>query len=76
MNEDDTAMIAVINIPRDRLLTFNYLTTEPDVCFPFACLCGEEKCYRVIRGFKNHSKAVQEEIYQLGDCSRYVKSLY
>jgi hypothetical protein len=76
MNEDSSAMVAVTDIPQDRMLTFNYLTTEWNVCFPFACLCGEEKCYRVIKGFKNHEKAVQEEIYNLGHCSGYVRSLY
>jgi len=59
MNEDSSAMVAVKDIPQDTMLTFNYLTTEWNVCFPFSCLCGEEKCYRVIKGFKNHDKAVQ-----------------
>lgn len=76
MNEDSSAMVAVGYIPKNRLLTFNYLTTEWNVCFPFTCLCGEEKCYRVIRGFKNHPKPVQEEIYQTGHCSQYVKAMY
>lgn len=72
INEDSTAMIASAPIPKDRMLSFNYLTTEWDVCFPFTCLCGEAKCHRLVKGFKEMPKQSQEEIHSIGHCSQYV----
>lgn len=76
LKEDNSGMVAVRPIARGEMLTFNYLTTEWNVIFPFSCLCGEPGCFRTIKGFKNMSKDEQQEIYKAGNCSAYVKSMY
>lgn len=76
INEDSTAMIAASPISKDKMLSFNYLTTEWDVCFPFTCLCGETKCHRLVKGFKEMPKQSQEEIHSIGHCSQYVNEQF
>lgn len=47
--------IAIKNIRKNENLTFNYLTTEYDMKklhTDFTCLCGSQKCFGAIRGFK------------------------
>jgi hypothetical protein len=36
------------------MVTFNYLTTEYEVNSPFQCICGSNKCYNRIKGFRYH----------------------
>ena len=45
--------IAIRNIKKGEFLTFNYLTTEFSLNNSFHCNCGEERCFKIIRGFKH-----------------------
>lgn len=44
--------VAIRTIEKDEFLTFNYLTTEFNINNSFLCNCGEERCFKNIRGFK------------------------
>lgn len=52
VNKETNDLVAFRDISNGELLTFNYLTTEYDMNKPFECVCGEEKCFKKIKGFK------------------------
>ena len=45
-------LVAARDIKPGERITFNYLTTEYEMAESFACRCGHEGCYNMIRGFK------------------------
>eukprot|EP00759_Apiculatamorpha_spiralis_P037206 PhF_6_TR37164/c0_g1_i1/m.54713 len=56
---------AIRNIAPEEILSFNYLTTEYDMDAPFDCLCGAEKCFGTIRGYKHLTETQKQELLPL-----------
>lgn len=50
------------NIERGEECTFNYLTTEYEMAAPFACNCGTDNCFGMIRGYKHLSAEQRAEL--------------
>ncbi|EKG03260.1 hypothetical protein TCSYLVIO_005710 [Trypanosoma cruzi] len=55
--------LALRDIKKGELISFNYLTTEWDMQTPFTCLCGAALCYREIRGFKYLGDEARQKIW-------------
>lgn len=68
--------VAIRNIEKDEFLTFNYLTTELDMNNAFLCNCGEERCFKNIRGFKYLNNNEKEYIYNNFSMSDFLKKKY
>jgi hypothetical protein len=49
-------------IGRGEECTFNYLTTEYEMAAPFACHCGADNCFGLIRGYKYLSAEQQAKL--------------
>ncbi|KAH9601825.1 SET domain [Trypanosoma melophagium] len=57
--------IALRDIKKDELISFNYLTTEWDMQTPFTCLCGSANCYHDIRGFKYLQDELRQNLWSI-----------
>jgi hypothetical protein len=64
--------IALRDIMSGEYLTFNYLSTEYEMNTPFKCLCGEVKCFTLIKGFKYLNSDEKEYIYNNFRLSKYL----
>jgi hypothetical protein len=49
-------------ITQDEEITFNYLTTEWQLTFPFTCQCGNINCLNQIQGFKYLNLAQRQQL--------------
>jgi hypothetical protein len=54
--------LAARDIQVGEMVTFNYLTTEYEVQSPFQCICGSDKCYKSIKGFRYLSQSEKKEL--------------
>ncbi|ORC92000.1 uncharacterized protein TM35_000042140 [Trypanosoma theileri] len=57
--------VALRNIKKNELISFNYLTTEWDMQTPFTCLCGAANCYHDIRGFKYLRDELRQNLWSI-----------
>ncbi|KEG07832.1 hypothetical protein DQ04_08701000 [Trypanosoma grayi] len=65
--------IALRDIKKGELVSFNYLTTEWDMQSPFTCLCGAPHCYGEIRGFKHLGNYARQKLW--GSATPAIKAL-
>jgi len=72
IDKETNNFIAIRDIDQGEFLTFNYFSTEYDMNTPFICLCGEEKCFNEIKGFKYLSKDEKEYIIENFGLSKYL----
>lgn len=68
--------IAIRDIEKDEYLTFNYLTTEFDMNNSFICSCGEELCFKKIKGFKYRNDKEKDYICKNFYMSDFLKKKY
>ncbi|KAG5492874.1 hypothetical protein JKF63_01454 [Porcisia hertigi] len=54
---------ALRDIAADELISFNYLSTEWDMCEPFKCACGSSDCYGRIAGFRHLKREGQLKLW-------------
>lgn len=73
--DDNNNFVALKDIKKSEYITFNYLTTEYDLNSPFKCKCGEDKCFKNIKGFKYLTTKQQKELLHNFTVSKYIKSL-
>ncbi|MEW6750014.1 MAG: SET domain-containing protein-lysine N-methyltransferase [Candidatus Latescibacterota bacterium] len=64
-------LVAARGIRAGEELTFSYLTTEWELCAPFACRCGAAACAGLIGGFGHLSPQAQEALRPW--CSPYLR---
>ena len=55
-------VIAVRDIAAGEGITFHYCTTEWDMASPFDCLCGGQRCMRVVRGARHLTPAQRRRL--------------
>ncbi|RHW70557.1 SET domain containing protein [Trypanosoma brucei equiperdum] len=65
--------IALRDIRKGEVISFNYLTTEWDMQYPFMCVCGSQKCYGWIGGFKHLGNDARQKLWNV--TSTAIKSL-
>ena len=53
VNDRDFHCVAIKPIAAGDIIAFNYLTTEYIMNTPFHCVCGSDRCFGYIAGFKN-----------------------
>jgi len=68
--------IALRTIEKDEFLSFNYLTTEYSMNNSFLCNCGEEGCFKNIKGFKYLTNREKEYVSRNFQMSDYIKKRY
>jgi hypothetical protein len=54
--------VTIRPIAKDESIAFNYLSTEYEMRQPFQCLCGSEKCFGMISGYKLIAKERRSEL--------------
>ena len=64
---------ALRTIAAEEEITFDYNTTEYDLCWPFQCCCGAIDCLRYIRGYKYLSAEHRQRLVSL--TADYLKSM-
>ena len=69
---DGIRLVAIRDIPRGEELTFDYSTTMDEDCWEMSCLCGDDKCRRVVRDFKHLPKSLQHKYITLGVVPAYL----
>ena len=63
----DLMLIAITDICSDSELTYNYLTTDYDIQFPFMCCCGHlDECIQSISGFRRLKPMQKQRILIFG----------
>jgi len=62
---EDFTLRALRSIRSGEEVTFDYNSTEYDMQAPFKCLCGEENCRKIVKGFKHLSLEEQKNINPL-----------
>jgi len=67
--------VASRDIEKGELLTFNYLTTEYDMNVEFQCICGEQKCFSSIKGYKYLSNEDKDYVKSNFGISNYLVSM-
>lgn len=65
INHEDFTLRPLWPIQSGEEITFDYNSTEYDMCVPFECLCGEENCRKAIKGFKYLSSEEQKNTKSL-----------
>ena len=53
-------LVALRPVSKGDEVTFDYATTEYDMCSPFPCGCGAAECLGIVRGFRYLSTAQQQ----------------
>ena len=62
------------SIPTGSEITINYCASEDQLAEPFECICGNEDCYRIVRGY---SKLTPDQRRELGsEVSPYLLEKY
>lgn len=61
-NIEKKGLIALKDIEAGEEITYNYNTTEYDMCCPFTCNCRSNTCIKEIRGFKHLSVEQKKEL--------------
>ena len=65
--DGDLMLIAITDICSDSELTYNYLTTDYEIQFPFMCCCGHpNECIQSISGFKQLKPMQKQRILIFG----------
>lgn len=59
---DLLTITAIRDIEPNEELSFNYLTTELEMSNPFICSCGNDNCYKTIKGFKFLDQKARKDI--------------
>jgi hypothetical protein len=64
--------LAARDIQVGEMVTFNYLTTEYEMKGPFQCICGSDKCYGYIEGFRYLSPSAKDELASALPLAQYL----
>jgi hypothetical protein len=73
IDTSDLTFRTLRKIKRGEECTFNYLTTEYEMAFPFVCQCGAANCFGLIRGYKHLSAEQRKELVALTE--RHIPTL-
>ena len=66
--------VANQDIKKGEMITFNYNTTEFEIIRPFDCLCKNNNCIGLVRGFKYLEEEQQIKLLDLYQCSPLIQN--